>query len=131
MAGSWLSETVALEEASATLTWLPVCVTTLLPSRLTPDTTPTTGNSTWAYSQPSRVENWGHLAMHGSVVRKEITAAYYKLNATQSYYFGCSTGGCQGLKEAKFYPEDFGGIVAGAPAWWANHLQPWTVRIAL
>lgn len=70
--------------------------------------------------------------MHGSVVLgKEITAAYYKQNATYSYYSGCSTGGRQGLKEAEFYPDDFDGIVAGAPAWWTSHLQPWTVRIAL
>lgn len=70
--------------------------------------------------------------MHGSVVvGKEITASYYKQNATYSYYSGCSTGGRQGLKEAEDYPEDFDGIVAGAPAWWTSHLQPWTVRIAL
>ena len=92
----------------------------------------TSSNGTWAYNQPSKVENWGHLAMHGSVViGKEITAAYYKQSATYSYYSGCSTGGRQGLKEAEYYPEDFDGIVAGAPAWWTSHLQPWTVRIAL
>lgn len=92
----------------------------------------TTGDGTWADKQPDKVENWGHLAMHGSVVLgKQITASYYKQNATYSYYSGCSTGGRQGLKEAEYYPEDFDGIVAGAPAWWTSHLQPWTVRIAL
>lgn len=35
------------------------------------------------------------------------------------------------MKEAEYYPESFDGIVAGAPAWWTSHLQPWTVRIAL
>lgn len=70
--------------------------------------------------------------MHGSVVvGKAVTAAYYKQNATYSYYSGCSTGGRQGLKAAEFYPEDFDGIVAGAPAWWTTHLQPWTIRVAL
>jgi feruloyl esterase len=86
----------------------------------------------WAYQHPERVENWGHLAMHGStVMAKSIVASYYAQNASYSYYSGCSTGGRQGLKEAERYPEDFDGIVAGAPAWWTSHMQPWTARIAL
>ncbi|KAH7063814.1 Tannase/feruloyl esterase [Paraphoma chrysanthemicola] len=91
-----------------------------------------TGDGSWAYQHPERVENWGHLAMHGSVVvAKAVTAAYYAQNVSYSYYSGCSTGGRQGLKEAEFYPEDFDGIVAGAPAWWTSHMQPWTARVAL
>ena len=91
-----------------------------------------TADGLWAYQHPERVENWGHLAMHGStVVAKSIVAAYYSQNASYSYYSGCSTGGRQGLKEAERYPEDFDGIVAGAPAWWTSHMQPWTARVAL
>jgi feruloyl esterase len=86
----------------------------------------------WAYNQPGKVENWGHLAMHGSVVSaKSITAAFYEKEISYNYYSGCSTGGRQGLKEAERYPEDFDGILAGAPAWWTSHLQPWTVKVAL
>jgi feruloyl esterase len=92
----------------------------------------TTGDGLWAYQHPERVENWGHLAMHGStVLAKSITTAHYTQNVSYSYYSGCSTGGRQGLKEAEFYPEDFDGIVAGAPAWWTAHMQPWTARVAL
>ncbi|KAF2790461.1 feruloyl esterase B precursor [Melanomma pulvis-pyrius CBS 109.77] len=86
----------------------------------------------WAYNHPERVENWGHLAMHGSVVTsKIITSKFYKKKIAYNYYAGCSTGGRQGLKEAELYPEDFDGIIAGAPAWWTTHLQPWTNKIAL
>ncbi|EDU44102.1 feruloyl esterase B precursor [Pyrenophora tritici-repentis Pt-1C-BFP] len=91
-----------------------------------------TGDGQWAANEPNKVENWGHLAMHGSVVAgKAITSSYYKKDITYNYYSGCSTGGRQGLKEAEFYPEDFDGILAGAPAWWTSHLQPWTVKVAL
>jgi feruloyl esterase len=87
-------------------------------------------DGSWAYQHPERVENWGHLAMHGSTIAaKAIVAAYYSQNVSYSYYSGCSTGGRQGLKEAERYPEDFDGIVAGAPAWWASHMQPWSARV--
>ncbi|KAF2448096.1 feruloyl esterase B precursor [Karstenula rhodostoma CBS 690.94] len=86
----------------------------------------------WAYNQPGKVENWGHLAMHGSVVAgKTISAAFYGKEISYNYYSGCSTGGRQGLKEAEEYPEDFDGILAGAPGWWTSHLQPWTAKVAL
>ncbi|KAF2477627.1 feruloyl esterase B precursor [Lindgomyces ingoldianus] len=86
----------------------------------------------WAYNQLDKQENWGHLAMHGSVMNaKAITTAYYGTAISYNYYAGCSTGGRQGLKEAEAYPDDFDGIIAGAPAWWTSHLQPWTVKVAL
>ncbi|CAI6334760.1 unnamed protein product [Periconia digitata] len=89
-------------------------------------------DGTWAANAPEKVENWGHLAMHGSTVTaKLITASYYKKKISYNYYSGCSTGGRQGLKEAEEYPEDFDGIVAGAPAWFTKRMQPWTVKIAL
>lgn len=88
-------------------------------------------DGSWAYQQPAKMENWGHLAMHGSVIAaKTIVSAYYAKDSAFNYYAGCSTGGRQGFKEAELYPEDFDGIIAGAPAWWTSHLQPWTVKVA-
>ena len=88
-------------------------------------------DGSWAYQQPGKMENWGHLAMHGSTVTaKTIVSAFYARDSSYNYYAGCSTGGRQGLKEAEYYPDDFDGIVAGAPAWWTSHLQPWTVKVA-
>ncbi|KAF2015237.1 feruloyl esteras-like protein B precursor [Aaosphaeria arxii CBS 175.79] len=88
-------------------------------------------DGSWAYQQPEKIENWGHLAMHGStVVAKTVIPAYYSQEISFNYYAGCSTGGRQGLKEAELYPDDFDGIVAGAPAWWTSHLQPWTIKVA-
>jgi feruloyl esterase len=46
---------------------------------------------------------------------KAVVAAYYERPAARSYFEGCSTGGREGLIEAQRFPNDFDGIVAGAP----------------
>lgn len=85
----------------------------------------------WAYNNPEAVTDWGHRALHGSVeLGKELTAAYYGQTPSYSYYSGCSTGGRQGLREVQLYPEDFDGVVAGAPAWWTARLQTWTLKLS-
>lgn len=48
-----------------------------------------------------------------------------------SYYIGCSTGGRQGITNAKYYPEDYDGISVGSPAWQITRLSPATSRAAL
>jgi len=68
--------------------------------------------------------DWGYRAMHGSIVlSKQIVAGFYAEDIKYAYYSGCSTGGRQGLKEIELYPDSFDGVLAGAPAWWTNHLQ--------
>lgn len=47
---------------------------------------------------------------------KALTKAYYGRDARYAYWDGFSTGGRQGMKEAQAHPEDFDGILAGAPA---------------
>jgi feruloyl esterase len=62
----------------------------------------------------------------GVVVGKQITEDFYGSEYTKSYYLGCSTGGRQGFKSAQDFPEDFDGIVAGAPALAFNNLTSWS-----
>jgi feruloyl esterase len=62
---------------------------------------------------------------------KEILEKFYNISAAYSYYSGCSTGGRQGWNEVQKFPEDFDGVLVGAPANWMTHLPGWDVRVAL
>ncbi|KAF5369588.1 hypothetical protein D9758_002582 [Tetrapyrgos nigripes] len=69
------------------------------------------------------LEDYVYRSIHtGVVVGKEITKAFYGSEHTKSYYLGCSTGGRQGFKSIQDFPEDFDGVVAGAPATQANNV---------
>jgi feruloyl esterase len=58
-----------------------------------------------------------------AVTSKAIIATFYGRGPAFSYWDGCSTGGRQGLVEAQRYPEDFDGIVAGAPVNYWSHVM--------
>jgi hypothetical protein len=47
---------------------------------------------------------------------KAVIKAYYGKPQDYAYWNGCSTGGRQGWIEAQRFPEDYDGILAGAPA---------------
>lgn len=65
---------------------------------------------------PRKWRDWGRLSAHAmTVTGKAITQAYYGAKPERAYYTGCSTGGQQGLIEALYYPEDYDGILVGAP----------------
>ena len=71
----------------------------------------------WAIGHPEKLVDFGHRAVHEtSVQAKAIIAAFYKRDPSKSYFVGCSDGGREALMEAQRYPDDFHGIIAGAPA---------------
>ena len=71
----------------------------------------------WAYNNMERQLNFGRLAIHRTaVVSKLIMQNYYCAAPSKSYFAGCSRGGGQAMIEAQYYPDDFDGIIAGAPA---------------
>lgn len=66
--------------------------------------------------QPVKWRDWGRRSAHAmTVAGKAIAQAFYGAPARRAYYTGCSTGGQQGLVEALYYPDDYDGILVGAP----------------
>lgn len=84
----------------------------------------TSPNANEAVGHPERWIDFGYRATHEmTVTAKAITRAYYKKSFHHAYFAGCSTGGQQALMESQRYPDDYDGILAGAPANNRTHLH--------
>ena len=85
-------------------------------------------DGTWAMSgnefNVGIVGDWAHRGIHEMTVKSQaIVERLYGRRAHHSYFAGCSSGGYQALTEAQRYPNDYDGILAGAPANYLTHLQ--------
>jgi feruloyl esterase len=90
------------------------------------------GNSVdFAIGHPEKLVDFAHRAVHEmALAAKAVVAARYGRSQQRAYFAGCSTGGRQALTEAQRYPDDFDGIVAGAPAYFPSHIQGTQVHAA-
>jgi hypothetical protein len=88
-------------------------------------------DGSWALNDLEALVNFGHAAIHRTAeVSKAVIRAYYGKGPEKSYFGGCSRGGGQALMEAQRYPEDFDGIVAGAPAFDWSGFAAMAINIA-
>jgi feruloyl esterase len=75
------------------------------------------GRGTFALDHPEKLIDFAWRSEHEMTVKaKAVIQAFYGTGPRLSYWNGCSTGGRQGLKEAQKFPDDYDGIIAGAPA---------------
>lgn len=82
-------------------------------------------DAAWALGHPEKVIDFGHRALHETTrVAKGAIKEFYGRTPEHSYFWGCSDGGREALMEAQRYPEDYDGILAGAPA------NNWTALLA-
>lgn len=76
----------------------------------------------WAIGHPEKVTDYLYRAKHvTTVAAKAIIATYYGQAPSHSYFNSCSNGGRQGLIEAQRYPDDFDGLIIGAPWNFQSH----------
>jgi feruloyl esterase len=62
------------------------------------------------------VVDFGHRAIHSmTAIGKEVARAHYGRSHDFAYFQGCSTGGRQGFQEVQRYPDDYDGVISGAP----------------
>lgn len=81
------------------------------------------GSADFGLGHPEKVIDFGWRSTHEmTVTAKQVIEAYYGEAPQYSYWHGCSAGGRQALKQAQRFPEDFDGIIAGAPG------NDWTGR---
>lgn len=90
--------------------------------------------ASFARDDRQAVVDFGWRAVHLTAnASKALVRAYYGRPADYDYFEGCSTGGRQGLMEAQRFPEDFDGIVSGAPVYdyqVTNITNLWMVRLS-
>jgi hypothetical protein len=80
-------------------------------------------DASWALGHPEKVRDFGYRGIHEMTrVAKAVIKVFYGRDPRGSYFSGCSNGGRQALMEAQRFPEDYDGILAGAPANFWTHL---------
>lgn len=69
-------------------------------------------------------QDFAERSLHEQAVKtKALVKAYYGREQQYAYWDGYSTGGRQGYKLAQRFPDDFDGILAGAPAFnWSKFI---------
>jgi Tannase and feruloyl esterase len=81
------------------------------------DTGHSTSGAGFVVGHPEKLIDFSWRSVHEMTVKsKTVIEKFYGSAPKLSYWNGCSTGGRQALKEAQKFPDDYDGIIAGAPA---------------
>jgi feruloyl esterase len=74
------------------------------------------GIMAFGHDYPARLELAERSLDSVATVAKHVIAAYFGRAPARSYVVGCSNGGFEGMVFAQRFPDQFDGIVSGAPA---------------
>lgn len=81
-------------------------------------------DASWADGNAVALADYGWRSIKATRDAAEVIAgAYYGRLPGHRYFMGCSNGGRMALMAAARWPEDWDGIIAGAPA------NPWTAQL--
>ena len=92
------------------------------------------GAGLFAFNDQQLRDEYGYLSEQALyVIANKIITYYYGVGANFKYFDGCSDGGREAMAMAERFPDDFNGIVAGAPEIIAGPLnaemQTWEYRV--
>jgi tannase/feruloyl esterase len=87
-------------------------------------------DAAWALHHPEKIVDYGYRSLQEtSRAANDLVRAYYGRPASYRYFTGCSNGGRQALMAAQRFPEDWDGILAGAPALnWTDQLATFAAQ---
>lgn len=81
-------------------------------------------DASWAAGNPVALADYGWRAIKATRdAAQAIVGAYYGRPPGHRYFMGCSNGGRMALMAAARWPDDWDGVIAGAPA------SPWTTQL--
>jgi len=93
-------------------------------------------DASWILEAPgkpddAKIADYFYRAPHQTTVAaKALAASFYGApKVSRAYFDGCSFGGHMGLMEAMRYPDDYDGVIAGAP-YMDNRTQLWGYKNA-
>jgi feruloyl esterase len=79
---------------------------------------PGTGLRDTSWANELTITDFGYRAVHQmTVLGKAVVAKHYGKSQSRAYFYGCSTGGRQGLMEVQRFPADYDGVISGAPVY--------------
>jgi hypothetical protein len=92
------------------------------------------GGGLFAFNSQKLRKEYGYQSEQSLyLVARTVITAFYGQEPNHSYYDGCSDGGREAMEMAERYPDDFDGIIAGAPEIIAGPLnaenQTWDVKV--
>jgi len=75
-------------------------------------------DASFAMGHPEKLIDFGYRSVHETAAQGKATVAtLYGVRPRLSYFNGCSGGGRMSFMEAQRFPDDFDGIIAGAPGY--------------
>jgi hypothetical protein len=82
------------------------------------------------YNQPEALLDYAFRGVHlAGIAAKKVVEHYYKDDIDYSYLSGCSNGGRAAMLEATRFPNDYDGIIAGAPLFRFEEMAPWMLSV--
>ena len=83
------------------------------------------------FEQPEALLDYAYRGVHlATAAAKTVVTTHYERDISHSYLHGCSNGGRAAMLEAARFPEDYDGIIAGAPAFQFKEMIAWMTHVS-